>query len=183
MWRRSARWVAAGGLCAAALVGAAATCCAQRADLPPGPMQQKARVACLPCHTAQIITQQQLDRRVWAKEIDKMIRWGAPVAPEDRDAIIDYFTNNFGPREPVPAEAKLPPGPGAARVRAACLGCHDAGIIVEQRWDRRMWAQDLDKMIRWGAKVRAADRPVILNYLVAHFSTAVQPARKSAKSP
>ena len=87
------------------------------AGLPPGPMQEKARTACLPCHTASIIVQQQLDRRVWTKEMDKMIRWGAPVAPEDREALIDYFARHFGPREPAPTEVTLPLGRHSARAR------------------------------------------------------------------
>ena len=148
------------------------------AGLLPGPMQEKARTACLGCHTAQIIVQQQLDRRVWAKEVDKMIRWGAPVAAEDRDALIDYFAQHFGPREASPGEASLPPGPGADKVRAACLGCHGAGIIVQQQLNRRGWTRELDKMIRWGAPVSAADREVILNYLATHFSPPAKTNRK-----
>ena len=141
-------------------------------------MQEKAGTACLSCHTAQIIVPQQLDRRVWTKEVDKMIRWGAQVAAEDRDAMIDYFAQNFGPREGAPADAALPPGAGAEKVRAACLGCHDTGIILQQQLDRRAWTRELDKMIRWGAPVREADREAILTYLVAHFSL---PAKTNQK--
>ena len=44
--------------------------------------------------------QQRLSRAAWTKELDKMIRWGALVAPEDREAFIEYFTSNFGPDKP-----------------------------------------------------------------------------------
>ena len=64
--------------------------------LPPGPLQQKARTACLECHDAHIIVQQRLDKKTWTKEVDKMIRWGAVVDPKDRDAFIEYFSANFG---------------------------------------------------------------------------------------
>ena len=67
------------------------------AGLPPGPMPEKARTACLPCHTASIIVQQQLDRRVWTKEMDKMIRWGATVRATDREAILNYLATHFSP--------------------------------------------------------------------------------------
>ncbi len=152
------------------------------AGLPPAPMQEKARTACLPCHTASIIVQQQLDRRVWAKEVDKMIRWGAPVGAEDREALIDYFAQHFGLREPAPTEATLPAGAGADKVRAACLGCHDAGIIVQEQLDRRGWARVLDRMTRWGATVRATDREAILNYLATHFPPPTKPTEKE-KNP
>lgn len=139
-------------------------------DLPPGPMQQLARRACLGCHTAEIMTQQQLDRRVWTREMDKMIRWGAPVAAEDREALIDYFTTHFGPHSEPDSHAALAPGAGAARVRAACLGCHDAGVIIQVLQDRAGWERTLDKMIRWGARVRPADRAAILSYLTRNYS-------------
>ncbi len=139
-------------------------------ELPPGPLQEKARKACLGCHTADIIVQQQLNRRVWTREVDKMIRWGAPVAAEDREALIDYLAQHFGPREEEAPTAALPSGAGQEKVRAACLGCHDAAIIAQQQLDRRSWERRLDKMIRWGAPVRARNREVILNYLVKNYS-------------
>jgi hypothetical protein len=151
----------------------------QRQALPSGPMQAKAQEACLACHDGRIVFQQQLDRKGWAKSIDKMMRWGAPVAPEDRDAMIDYFAQNFGVVEP-PAGTKLVEAPGAEKVRAACLGCHDAGPIVAQRLTRRGWAGVLDRQVRWGAKVTAEDRQAILNYLATHYPA---PAARPAPPP
>jgi hypothetical protein len=84
----------------------------QAPDLPPGPVQEKARTACTECHDAGIIVQQRLDRKVWGKEVDKMIRWGAVVDPKDRDAFVDYFSTNFPPDKP-PLER--PYAPAAAR--------------------------------------------------------------------
>ena len=173
------------GAVAAALLGGLLAAQAPRASaqaptsgLPPGPMQEKARVACLGCHTAAIIVQQQLDRRVWTREMDKMIRWGAPVAAEDREALIDYFAQQFSPRPDAPAETPLPPGTGGDKVRVACLGCHDAGIITQQQLDRRGWASVVDMMARWGAPVRVADREVMLNYLARHFAPPATTTKK-----
>lgn len=67
------------------------------ADLPPGPMQAKARTACLECHEARIILQQRLSRAAWAKEVDKMVKWGAVVESADRDSLIEYLSVNFSP--------------------------------------------------------------------------------------
>lgn len=69
-------------------------------QLPAGAMQQKAVTACEECHDGGILVQQRLDRKVWGKEVDKMIRWGAVVDPHDRDALVDYFATNFGPDKP-----------------------------------------------------------------------------------
>src|SRR6202161_1076793 len=70
------------------------------ADLPPGPMQAKATTACTECHEARIILQQRLSKAAWAKEVDKMTKWGAVVDPPGRDALIDYLTSNFSPDRP-----------------------------------------------------------------------------------
>jgi hypothetical protein len=66
------------------------------ADLPPGPMQAKATTSCLECHEARIILQQRLSKAAWTKEVDKMVKWGAVVDANDRDALIDYLSLNFG---------------------------------------------------------------------------------------
>lgn len=66
-------------------------------DLPAGPMQAKARTACTICHDSHIIIQQRLSKAAWGKEVDKMIKWGASVNASDRDALADYFSENFGP--------------------------------------------------------------------------------------
>ncbi len=68
---------------------------AQQPDLPAGTMRQRASTACLECHDAHIIVQQRLDKKAWAKEVDKMIRWGALVEAKDRDALVEYLSTNF----------------------------------------------------------------------------------------
>lgn len=69
-------------------------------QLPDGPTKEKAEAACLTCHEARIIVQQRLAKPAWTKEVDKMIKWGAEVDPKDRDALIDYFSANFGADQP-----------------------------------------------------------------------------------
>ena len=66
-------------------------------DVPAGAMRQKAAAACLECHEARIILQQRLTKAAWTKEVDKMVKWGAVVDANDRDALIDYLSANFGP--------------------------------------------------------------------------------------
>ncbi len=89
---------------------------AQAPQLPPGPMQQKVTTTCTECHDASIIVQQRLSEKTWAKEVDKMTKWGALVEPADRDAFIQYLTTNFGPnntfvpRQNPPAEEIKPSG-------------------------------------------------------------------------
>jgi len=69
-------------------------------DLPPGTMQSKATTSCLECHEARIILQQRLSKAAWTKEVDKMLKWGALVDANDRDALIEYLSTNFNPDQP-----------------------------------------------------------------------------------
>jgi hypothetical protein len=165
MWKRSATLLACTALAAVALW-------AQNSGLPPGRMQGKAVAVCLPCHDARIIVQQRMTRAQWAKNMDKMIRWGAPVEPGDSEGLIDYFARHFPATESSAQEPKLKEAPGVEKARAACLGCHDAGVIVGQRLDRRSWNATISRQIRWGASVPAADREALLNYLVANYGPA-----------
>jgi hypothetical protein len=70
------------------------------ASLPAGSMQAKATTACTECHEARIILQQRLSKEAWAAEVNKMRKWGALVPSEDREALIDYLSTNFGPDRP-----------------------------------------------------------------------------------
>ena len=82
---------------AAALAGESSSNSDSHDQLPAGPMREKAEAACSTCHEARIIVQQRLSKSAWTKEVDKMIKWGAEVDPKDHDALIDYFSTNFGP--------------------------------------------------------------------------------------
>jgi hypothetical protein len=50
--------------------------------------------------------------------------------------------------------------------RSACLPCHNEEIIMQQRLTRVQWEREVDKMVRWGAKVDAPDRGPIVDYLL-----------------
>jgi cytochrome c553 len=54
--------------------------------------------ACLTCHEDDLIESQRLPRAGWVREVDKMIRWGANVAPTDKDALVDYLAARYPPR-------------------------------------------------------------------------------------
>lgn len=84
------------------------------ATLPKSPMAEKATTACTECHDARIILQQRLGKAAWTREVDKMVKWGAFVEPNDRDALIEYLSANFSPDQP-PYE---PPRTSTGKTRA-----------------------------------------------------------------
>jgi DMSO/TMAO reductase YedYZ molybdopterin-dependent catalytic subunit len=58
------------------------------------------------------------------------------------------------------------PAPPPVSARQACLVCHEADLIDQQKLTPQQWEKEVDKMVRWGAKVKPADREQILNWLV-----------------
>jgi hypothetical protein len=77
----------------------------------------------------------------------------------------------------------LPSGPAQAKVRTACLECHDASIIVQQRLSKAAWTKEVDKMIKWGALVDAADRDSFIDYLSTNFPPDKPPAEMPRAAP
>jgi mono/diheme cytochrome c family protein len=101
---------------------------------------------CLQCHTDELLAQQRLSAKQWAAVVKKMIGWGAPVEPENVDALVGYLAARYATSSPpyvVPgidaatAEASLAPQPdgklgggdakrGKSLYQTACAGCHGA---------------------------------------------------------
>jgi|SRR5271170_7621705 len=81
--------------------------------------------------------------------------------------------------------ADLPAGPMQAKATTACLECHEARIILQQRLSKAAWTKEVDKMTKWGAVVDAADRDALIDYLSANFNPdqpAYEPQRTSDKN-
>ena len=84
----------------------------------------------------------------------------------------------------VNVNADLPAGPMQAKATTACMECHEARIILQQRLSKAAWTKEVDKMTKWGALVDAADRDALIDYLSANFSPdkpAYQPQRSSGE--
>jgi hypothetical protein len=65
--------------------------------LPDGPGKSVADAACLNCHSADMIRQQRLTQKQWEANVTKMIGWGAVVPEDQKDALVAYLLQNFGP--------------------------------------------------------------------------------------
>ena len=100
---------------------------------------------CLMCHTASMAEGQRLTPDQWAAEVDKMIGWGAPVPPEEKDLLAGYLAATYpttgdpavlprltlaeahAPTLPAPNPDALPPGDpsaGPALYTEHCATCH-----------------------------------------------------------
>jgi cytochrome c5 len=59
-------------------------------SLPPGPGKDVLLRACTSCHAATLITQQRKTPEEWVKTVDKMVGWGAPLAAEEKQELVEY---------------------------------------------------------------------------------------------
>jgi cytochrome c5 len=60
-------------------------------SLPPGPGKDVLLRACTTCHAATLITQQRKPAAEWAKTVDKMVSWGAPLDSADARGLVGYL--------------------------------------------------------------------------------------------
>jgi len=56
------------------------------------------------------------------------------------------------------------------KATTSCTECHEARIILQQRLSKGAWTKEVDKMVKWGAIVEAADRDALIDYLSTNFS-------------
>lgn len=146
-------------VCSAGSVGAQ--------ELPAGPGRDVLVARCVSCHESDLISSQRLSRAGWGRSLDKMVRWGAIVDATDREPLLDYLAAHFAP---TPAASHLvATAPTEIVYKRACLACHEPDLIESQRLTRAGWVRSVDKMIRWGAVVPAADKEALIDYLAARF--------------
>ncbi len=126
--------------------------------------------ACTGCHGPALIAQQRIDRNGWAREVDKMIRWGANVPGAGKEALITYLARTFNPSRSLPNSAKsVPAGKGADLFQTYCLSCHNEQPIASKKLDKTGWTAQVDQMIRWGAYVPSQRKDELIEYLISHW--------------
>ncbi len=78
---------------------------------------------------------------------------------------------NFDPKLPILGTrlAEMPPGAGKASADSACMTCHSADMIAQQRLTERQWTAEITKMVGWGADVPVDRRDELVAYLVKNF--------------
>ena len=136
-------------------------------DLPDGKGVEIARDKCTTCHEADLIVSQRLSRQGWAREVDKMVRWGAVLTDSEKDLLVDYLAANFGPiRKGVTITN---PDRGKEIFENRCLVCHEVDLTEQQRLSRQGWTREVEKMVRWGAAVTDAEKEPLIDYLTQKY--------------
>jgi cytochrome c5 len=136
--------------------------------LPEAPGADVARAKCIGCHEADLIVSQRLSSTGWDREVAKMERWGAKLSADERAALVGYLAGHFGVR-PMASHDAAAVAAGEAVYKAACRSCHEDDLSEQQRLSAAAWGRTVDKMVRWGAKVSAEDKPALVAYLTSRW--------------
>jgi cytochrome c2 len=93
MWR-SAILVAALALGAGAATVPRVRVAAQEVPIPQTPGWELI-MRCVICHSVEIAVQQRLGPRGWSETLDRMIKYGAPIPPDDKDTLMAYLLRHY----------------------------------------------------------------------------------------
>jgi hypothetical protein len=69
---------------------------AQASPLPAGKHVELVIGRCIICHSLEVVSQQRQDRAGWEAIVDRMIVYGAPIAPDEKDWILEYLVTHLG---------------------------------------------------------------------------------------
>jgi DMSO/TMAO reductase YedYZ molybdopterin-dependent catalytic subunit len=90
--------------------------------------------------------------------------YGWNVVPRVGVNVVKTLSNSMR-RPQLPAVEVTPP----TVLSNACLTCHDADVIQQQRLTRAQWDLEINKMIGWGARVSDESRKALLDFLFDNF--------------
>ena len=144
---------------------------------------------CTQCHSLNHVALQRKDAKGWEHTMQDMIMRGAQVHVNEIAPMVAYLTQHFGPGSPslesgspIPtateattgaksksAATTLPEGEGRDLIQRACTQCHGVDKITGTRKDLKGWQTCVKDMVRLGAKLRPAEQPKAVAYLVKNF--------------
>ena len=85
MWR---------SLALAAALATASAAHAQDVEIPKTPGWELI-MRCVICHSVEIAVQQRFGPQGWSETLDRMIKYGAPIPPEDKAQLMAYLLRHY----------------------------------------------------------------------------------------
>ena len=78
---------------------------------------------------------------------------------------------DFDPSLPVLGTrlTEFPAGAAKSVADKACLECHSADMVWQQRLTEKQWTASVNKMVGWGADVPEDQKAALVAYLVENF--------------
>lgn len=118
---------------------------------------------CTGCHSMDKITQRQATTEEWRKTVQDMVAKGAPLGPDEADAVAEYLGKKYGLSE----DAKL--ARGKKLVESVCILCHEFARISTEQLTRDQWAGEIRGMLEEGAPLNDDEFEMVLDYLTKTY--------------
>jgi len=189
---KAAVWVVVLILAAAFAASMAAPAAAQnrgatrpKVDRPDGPVWQVIRKNCIQCHGIDDYAFFALDKAGWQSLLDTKhkspLAEGTPVLSDrDRDMLLDYLVDKFGPKSTPFPRTYVPPeiteffsDPEATLVmNRSCVSCHSLDKVMNSRYSADEWRviavqmktrganisnEDLERLVEWLGRVKGTN--------------------------
>ena len=150
-------------------------------ETPKGPVRQVIFKNCASCHGIDDYAYNALDRAGWTALLDSKHRdQRAPIASADREVLLDWLVDKFGPNSKPFPRAYVPPvittffSDDEAQVvlGRACTTCHGLDRVNETRYSPDRWRvtaldmrqrgarltdEELERLVEWLGRVRGTN--------------------------
>lgn len=94
MWRNGSLVAALALGVGAAAVSSPRVGSAQNPSIPQTPGWELV-IRCVMCHSVEVAVQQRFGPKGWSDTLDRMIKYGAPIPPEDKERLLVYLLRHF----------------------------------------------------------------------------------------
>jgi hypothetical protein len=156
-----------------------------KVERPDGPVWQVIQKNCIQCHGIDDYAFFALDKKGWESLLDTKhkspLAEGTPVlSDKDRDTLVDWLVNKFGPTSKPFPRTYVPPqiteylsDPEAILVlNRSCVSCHGLDRVMKSRYSADEWRvlavqmktrganiadEDLERLVEWLGRVRGTN--------------------------
>lgn len=141
---------------------------------PKGPVRQVIFRNCTSCHGIDDYAYNALDRSGWTALIgEKHQGLNVPIADKDRDVLLEWLVEKFGPTSRPFPRAYIPPtvttffsDPEAqAMVTRACTSCHEVDRVNDARYSQDRWRVVALDMRQRGARITDEELERLVEWL------------------
>jgi cytochrome c5 len=128
-------------------------------EMPDGPGRPILEMSCTSCHGMDSVARNEgLSKDGWKMVVDRMGQYGASVTSDQSAAVVQYLTDYFGE--------------GRKTLDTSCTTCHGLNEVKKFKgfYKRDDWKDVVTTMVKYGADVKEAQVPPLVDYLTRAYS-------------
>lgn len=129
-------------------------------ELPEGSGKAIIETACVSCHGSDVIAKREgLQSESWMMIVEQMKQYGASITDDQSEVLVRYLVDNFGE--------------GRKILDTSCTTCHGLNEVKKFQgfYKRDDWQDVVTTMVKYGALVKEAQVPVLVDYLTRAYGS------------